>query len=66
MLAKAKKCEAAAYIADARVADVYRDIARRWSDMAAQLELLEREQVYRIIRKSLAERTESSPTTSAP
>jgi hypothetical protein len=54
MLAKAKQCEAAAYKVDPLSAPLLRKAAQHWREMAAQLDLLEREQVYRIIRRSLS------------
>ncbi|MGJ4942391.1 hypothetical protein ACQR1W_17580 [Bradyrhizobium sp. HKCCYLS1011] len=54
MLAKAEQCEDAADRVDPICARFYRNAAQQWRDMAAQLELLEREQVYRIIRVSLS------------
>ena len=52
MLVKAKQCEDAAYRAHPISPRFFHEAARQWRDMAAQLELLEREQVYRIIRNS--------------
>jgi hypothetical protein len=50
MLAKARECEVAAFGADASAAAYYRLVAHHWREMAAQLKLLEREPIYRIIR----------------
>jgi hypothetical protein len=50
MLAKAKHCDDMADKTDATISVFYRQAAERWREMAAQLELLEQEQVYRIIR----------------
>jgi hypothetical protein len=50
MLAKARQCEDAADMAGQTCAVFYREAAKQWRDMAAQMELLEREPIYRIIR----------------
>ena len=50
MLAKAEQCEQMAAKVEPMVALFYRQAAEQWRTMAAQLELLEQEQIYRIIR----------------
>ena len=50
MLAKAEQCEQMAAKVEHMVALFYRQAAEQWRTMAAQLELLEQEQIYRIIR----------------
>jgi hypothetical protein len=50
MLARAKQCDDAADKTDATISAFYRQAAKQWREMAAQLELLEQQQVYRIIR----------------
>jgi hypothetical protein len=50
MLEKAERCEQMADKTDPTIARFWRDAAKQWKAMAAQLELLEQEPVYRIIR----------------
>jgi hypothetical protein len=50
MLAKAKQYDEMADKTDVTIAPFYGQAAQRWRKMGAQLELLEQEQVYRIIR----------------
>ena len=50
MLANAEQCERMADKTDPTIARFWRDAAKQWKAMAAQLELLEQEPVYRIIR----------------
>ncbi|CCE11722.1 hypothetical protein BRAS3843_770020 [Bradyrhizobium sp. STM 3843] len=51
MRSKAEQCDRmAAKARDEQIAFFFREAADHWRAMAAQLDLLEQEQVYRIIR----------------
>jgi hypothetical protein len=55
MLAMAEQCERMVDKADSTSACFLRDAAKQWRAMAAQLELLEQEPAYRIIRNQCRE-----------
>lgn len=50
ILARAQQCESAAERSNAELASSFREVARQWRELAAGLELLEREAIYRTIR----------------
>lgn len=66
MLLKAQECEKKAARASQMNAWFFRDVARQWREMAAQMELLEREQIYRIIRDRPPKKMTAPPDTVSP
>jgi hypothetical protein len=53
MRAKADRCDELALAAEPVIASFFRDAAWQWRRLADQLELLEYEPTYRIIRRQL-------------
>jgi len=51
MRAKAAACMEKAFQTDRLTSSGYFEAARQWADLAAKAELLDREPVYRIIRR---------------